>query len=199
MTESSSLAPQGSDQPISDVADKLAPRQASLGFLLSHPAHAVALGFGAGLAPRAAGTVGTLWSWALYLVLQSLGLTAAHWGWIILASLPLGVWVCARTARDLRVADPGCIVWDEFVAFWLVLWLTMPMGFWGQLVAFGLFRYFDAAKPGPVGWADRLFHGVDPATDRLAWLKSGLGIMLDDLVAAACTLLVMALAVRWMA
>jgi hypothetical protein len=49
----------------------------------------------------------------------------------------------------MGVADPGSIVWDEIVAFWMVLWLAMPMGFWGQLAAFALFRYFDAAKPGP--------------------------------------------------
>ncbi|MCB1999169.1 MAG: phosphatidylglycerophosphatase A, partial [Rhodoferax sp.] len=86
----------------------------------------------------------------------------------------------------------GSIVWDEIAAFWLVLWLVMPAGFVAQLVAFVLFRVFDAAKPGPVGWADRLFHGVNPATDPAAWRKAGLGIMLDDLVAAFCTLLVIA-------
>jgi hypothetical protein len=62
-------------------------------------------------------------------------------------------------ARNMRVADPGHIVWDEIVAIWIVLWLAMPMGFAGQLVAFALFRYFDAAKPGPVAWADQLFKG----------------------------------------
>jgi len=96
----------------------------------------------------------------------------------------------------MRVLDPGSIVWDEIAAFWLVLWLVMPAGWLAQLVTFGLFRYFDAAKPGPVGWADRLFHGVDVASDPTAWEKAGLGIMLDDLVAAGCTLLVIA-AWRW--
>jgi phosphatidylglycerophosphatase A len=92
----------------------------------------------------------------------------------------------------MRVLDPGSIVWDEIAAFWLVLWLVTPTGWVGQLLAFALFRYFDAAKPGPVGWADRLFHGVNPATDPGAWRKAGLGIMLDDFVAAACALLVIA-------
>ena len=60
------------------------------------------------------------------------------------------------------------------------------------MVAFLLFRFFDAVKPGPVGWADQLFHGVNPATDPAAWRKAGFGIMLDDLVAAACALFVVA-------
>ena len=57
-----------------------------------------------------------------------------------------------------------------------------------QLLAFALFRFFDAAKPGPVGWADSLFHGF-------GW-RGGLGIVFDDLVAAFCTLLVLALGQR---
>jgi phosphatidylglycerophosphatase A len=93
----------------------------------------------------------------------------------------------------MGVLDPGNIVIDEIVAFWIVLWLVLPAGLWGQVVAFALFRYFDAAKPGPVAWADRLFHGVNVQTDRHAWSKAGFGIMLDDLVAAACALLVVAL------
>jgi phosphatidylglycerophosphatase A len=93
----------------------------------------------------------------------------------------------------MGVLDPGSVVWDEVVAFWLVLWLVAPASLAAQAVAFGLFRFFDAVKPGPVGWADRLFHNIDPATDRWAWHKAGWGIMLDDLVAAFCTLLTIAL------
>jgi phosphatidylglycerophosphatase A len=84
----------------------------------------------------------------------------------------------------MGVADPGSIVWDEVAAFWLVLWLVMPAGWLGQLVAFALFRFFDAAKPGPVAWADSRFKGF-------GW-RGGFGIMADDLVAAFCTLLVIA-------
>ena len=79
------------------------------------------------------------------------------------------------------------------MAFWLVLWLVTPTSLVGQALAFGLFRYFDAAKPGPVGWADRLFHGLQADTDRFVWTKAGWGIMLDDLVAAGCTLMVIAI------
>ncbi|MDH1701327.1 MULTISPECIES: phosphatidylglycerophosphatase A [Comamonas] len=151
--------------------------------MMAHPAHLIALGFGSGLGRIAPGTVGTLWGWLSFLVLQ-LWLTPAQIGWLLLASLFVGWWACTVTARHLRVADPGHIVWDEVLAMWIILWLTMPMGFWGQLAAFVLFRFFDAAKPQPVKWADRLFKGF-------GW-KGGWGIMFDDLVAAFCTLLVMA-------
>ena len=155
-----------------------------------HPARLIALGFGSGLSPRAPGTVGTLWAWVAYLVASG-WLSTAQWGWLIAASLPLGWWACTRCAQHLGLADPGAIVWDEILAFWLVLWLIMPAGFWAQAAAFGLFRYFDAAKPGPVGWADRLYK-LQPG-QAIGW-RQGWGILFDDLVAALCTLLVIALA-----
>jgi phosphatidylglycerophosphatase A len=153
-------------------------------FLLAHPAHFIALGFGAGLSRVAPGTVGTLWAWLAYLVLQQ-WLAPAVIGLVIAAGTVVGWWACTVTARHMRVADPGSIVWDEVLAFWLVLWLAMPMGWWGQFVAFALFRFFDAAKPGPVAWADSLFKGF-------GW-RGGWGILWDDFVAAFCTLLVIAL------
>jgi phosphatidylglycerophosphatase A len=128
--------------------------------------------------------VGTLWAWASFSVLH-LYFDAVQLAWLIGLSLPLGWWACTVTARNLGVSDPGHIVWDEIVAFWLVLWLLLPAGFWAQFWAFVLFRFFDAAKPGPVGWADKSFKGF-------GW-RGGFGIMFDDLVAAFCTLLVIAL------
>ena len=182
--------PQAASQ--SAGTETLAPRRPTAKFLLAHPAHFIALGFGSGLSPVVPGTAGTLWAWLSFLLLQR-WLSPAEIGWLIAVSLPVGWWACTTTARSMRVLDPASIVWDEVVAFWAVLWLVMPTGFLGQAIAFGLFRYFDAAKPGPVGWADRLSHGVDPATDRHGWTWAGFGIMADDLVAAGCTLLVIAL------
>ncbi|NML85579.1 phosphatidylglycerophosphatase A [Polaromonas sp.] len=182
--------------PFSPAPVSLAPVRPTARFMLTHPAHFIALGFGSGLSPVAPGTAGTLWGWLSFLVLQQ-WLSAAQLGWLIAASIPVGWWVCTVTARNMRVLDPGSIVWDEIAAFWLVLWLVMPTGLTGQAVAFALFRYFDAAKPGPVGWADQLSHGVNPATDRHAWSWAGFGIMFDDLVAAGCTLLVIALWRFW--
>ncbi|WP_218241457.1 phosphatidylglycerophosphatase A family protein [Comamonas fluminis] len=156
----------------------------SVKFMLQHPAHMIALGFGSGLPRIAPGTVGTLWAWLAFLVLQ-LWLDKTQIGWLIAASIPIGWWACTVTAQHMRVADPGHIVWDEVVAMWIILWLCMPMGFWGQLVCFALFRFFDAAKPQPIKWADQLFKGFGP--------RGGWGIMWDDLVAAFCSLMVIAL------
>ena len=153
-------------------------------FMWSHPAHVLAMGFGSGLSPKAPGTVGTLWAWAAY-GLMNLFLTTSDIGSLIALSLPVGWWACTVTAQHMQVQDPSAIVWDEIVAFWLILWLWMPVGLWGQFIAFVLFRFFDAVKPGPVGWADRHFHG-------LGW-RGGWGIMFDDLVAAFCTLLCISL------
>ncbi len=163
----------------------------SVRFLLSHPAHWIALGFGSGLSRIAPGTAGTLWAWIAFIALSP-WMDDARWAWLIGVSLPVGWWACSVTARNMAVLDPGSIVWDEVVAFWLVLWLVMPTGLVGQVLAFGLFRFFDAVKPGPVGWADALYHHLDPASDRGAWRKAGFGIMFDDLVAAGCTVLVVA-------
>lgn len=173
-----------SELPAVSVAHPIRPTAA---FMLRHPAHAIALGFGSGLAPKAPGTVGSLWGWASWLLIQnsfSLTTQAA----LILVSLLIGWWACTLTARHMGVSDPGAIVWDEIVAMWLILFLLMPAGFMAQLSAFLLFRFFDAVKPGPVAWADRLFKGF-------GW-RGGWGILFDDLVAAFCTLMVLALW-RW--
>ncbi len=165
-----------------------APLRPTANFMWQHPARWLALGFGSGLSRVAPGTVGTLWAWVAFIVLSP-WMDDLRWAVLIALSLPVGVWACARTADDMGLVDPGAIVWDEIVAFWIVLWLITPAGFWAQAAAFALFRYFDAAKPGPVGWADRLLEHREES-----WAR-GLGILFDDLVAAACTLFVYAVAV----
>ena len=174
------------EQPPASTAQP--PRRPTAAFMLRHPARWLALGFGSGLSRIAPGTVGTLWGWVSFVALSP-WMTDLRWAVLIAVSLPVGVWACARTADDLGLADPGAIVWDEIVAFWIVLWLVTPAGFWAQAAAFGLFRYFDAAKPGPVGWADRLLE------HRGASWARGAGILFDDLVAAGCTVFVYAVAV----
>lgn len=166
-----------------------APERPTAAFLLRHPAHWIALGFGSGLSPKAPGTVGTLWAWVAFLLLDR-WLDASGWALAIVVSLLVGQWACTLTARHMGVADPGAIVWDEIVAFWIVLWLVMPAPWWTQLAAFALFRVFDAAKPGPVGWADKRFK-LRPG-QAIGW-RQGFGILFDDLVAAGCTLLCIAL------
>jgi phosphatidylglycerophosphatase A len=171
--------------PLEPHGGATAARSATLAFMGRHPSRWIALGLGSGLARHAPGTVGTLWSWAVFLVLDR-WLDAGGWGVLIAVSLVVGTWACLRTAQDLGQADPGCIVWDEIVSFWIVLWLVMPAGFVAQAVAFVLFRAFDALKPGPIGYVDRRFK-------RATGWRQGVGILADDLVAALCTLLVIAL------
>ncbi len=149
-----------------------------LRFALAHPARLVALGFGAGLIPFAPGTFGTLLALPLYAALHRL-LTPDDF-LIVLAFLYLaGVWVCDKAGRDLGVEDHQAIVWDEVVAFLLVLFFTPATLLW-QATAFVLFRLFDILKPGPIRSIERMFRG-------------GFGVMVDDLVAAFFTLLCLAL------
>jgi phosphatidylglycerophosphatase A len=157
-------------------------------FVLGHPAHAIALGFGSGLAPMAAGTFGTLFAWLTYDLFLA-GLGTAAMAFVLLAAFAVGWWACTVTARHLDQTDPAPIVWDEVLAFWLVLWLLMPASWLAQAIAFVLFRVFDAAKPGPVAWADQRFKGRRSAP--IGWAQ-GFGILFDDLVAALCTLVVVA-------
>ncbi len=184
------------DIPYRDTPAARPPVAPSGHFMMGHPARVLALGFGSGLSPVAPGTAGTLWAWGLFALLQP-RMTDTQWGVLIGLSIVAGWWACTLTAKHMRVLDPSSVVWDEIAAFWLVLWLVSPTSFTGQLVAFALFRFFDAVKPGPVGWADQLFHNVDPSRDPAAWRKAGWGIMLDDLVAAFCTLLVIAVWRAW--
>jgi len=129
-----------------------APVRANGAFMVRHPAHVLALGFGSGLSPVAPGTVGTLWAWLAFLAITTLAQpTDLQWGLLIAASLLAGWWASVVTARNLGVADPGAVVIDEIAAFWLVLWLLAPAGWATQLVAFGLFRF--STRPSPARWA----------------------------------------------
>jgi phosphatidylglycerophosphatase A len=164
-------------------------KQPSLRFLFSHPAHAIALGLGSGLSPLAPGTAGTLWAWAAFAVMHT-WLSDFQWASLLVISGLIGWWACTVTAQHLGRSDPGAIVWDEIWCFLIVLWLLNPSSFTAQCAAFALFRFFDAVKPGPVAWADALFKAPDATP--IGW-RQGLGIVLDDVVAAFCTLFVLAL------
>ncbi|MFZ9734755.1 MAG: phosphatidylglycerophosphatase A [Burkholderiaceae bacterium] len=166
---------------------------------LRHPAHFLALGAGSGLTPFGPGTAGTLWAWMSFVVMDFLFQAWVIW-LVIAVSLPLGVWASGRTAAALGVSDHSSIVVDEIVAFWLVLaflprpadpglvlgtngLVAAPNFFWLSLWAFALFRFFDIAKPPPIRWIDRT-------------IKSGWGVMADDLVAAGMTLFALAILFR---
>ncbi|BAL26597.1 phosphatidylglycerophosphatase A [Azoarcus sp. KH32C] len=155
--------------------------QPTFRLLFSHPAHFISLGFGSGLSPRAPGTAGTLAAWLLYPLVRT---PISDFVFLVLLAsfFVAGIIAADRTGRALGVPDHGAIVWDEIVAFWLVLFFT-PAGLIWQAVAFALFRFFDIVKPPPVRWADRR-------------VKGGFGVMLDDLIAAGYAILVLAILVR---
>ncbi len=142
-----------------------------------HPRRLLACGLGLGLSPRAPGTCGTLLGVLLYLPAAHLPLPVYLLALAALAGI--GVWICGRTAEELADHDPSAIVWDEVIGF-LTAMIAAPAG-WVWLVAgFVLFRFFDIAKPWPVRAAERL--------------PGGLGILLDDVVAGALSLVVLQLA-----
>ncbi|HXA47511.1 MAG TPA: phosphatidylglycerophosphatase A, partial [Burkholderiaceae bacterium] len=158
-------------------------RRPTVRFMLGHPAHILAQGFGSGLSPIMPGTAGTLFAWASYVTLTARWpafFTPFNWLIIVLVGFVIGVWTCDKTGRDLGVADHGSMVWDEIIAFWLVLLLLMPASVGTQCWAFFWFRFFDMVKPPPIGYFDKHF-------------KGGFGVMWDDIVAAFYALLVFAL------
>jgi len=155
----------------------------------------MAFGFGSGLSPFAPGTAGTLWAWAAFL-LGEYFLSTEDFLWLIAGGFLLGCWICGQVSEELGKKDFGGIVWDEVVAFWLVLIVIMPTNIWMQMTAFGLFRFFDAVKPGPIGMIDRYFKNQEDdheASNLFQIIWRGFGIMVDDLAAAFFTLLALAL------
>jgi phosphatidylglycerophosphatase A len=137
---------------------------------LRDPVHFVAFGFGAGLLPRAPGTWGSL-----------VGLAAAWWlldlpwPWrilIVAAVIAAGIWICGESARRLRKHDDQRIVFDEIAGVLLTALAVTEKSLVALALVFVFFRIFDILKPWPI-------RDVDHS------LKGGLGIMLDDLIAAA--------------
>ena len=135
--------------------------------ILCNPIFLLAFGFGSGFAPKAPGTAGTLLAVLIHLILVNL----PPWihGTIIFAAFFIGIWICGRTAEYLGVHDHEGIVWDEFVGYWVMMFMVPSSWLW---VSFGfvLFRILDIFKPWPISVVDRQVGG-------------GLGIMLDDLIA----------------
>lgn len=164
-------------------------------WMVQRLSRSLAFGFGSGLSPTAPGTVGTLWAWAIFLVAQHfLGMNSILWA-VDVGAL-LGCWICGQVSEELGRKDFGGIVWDEMIAFWLVLICITPASIWMQAWAFGLFRLFDVAKPGPIGWIDRYFKNqksdnAHSSFSQILW--RGFGIMIDDVAAAIFTIFGVAL------
>ncbi len=166
----------------------------SLRFLFSHPAHFVACGLGSGLSPFAPGTAGTAFAWATFPLLRLVYPGDPNFALFLFFMFGFGVWCAHLTGKHLGVVDHGAIVWDEIVPFWAVLlfvpaavvstphgvYLSYPGLAW-QTAAFLLFRFYDIVKPPPANWFD-------------SQVKNGFGVMMDDVIAAAYTVLTLAIA-----
>jgi phosphatidylglycerophosphatase A len=144
-----------------------------------HPAHLIATWFGCGLLPKAPGTWGSAaalpFAWGLYLLGGAWALLAAS-GLCFLA----GWWASSVYVRKTGIADPSEVVIDEVAGQWLVL-AAVPADPVLYALGFLVFRVLDIAKPWPASWADRHIEG-------------GLGVMADDMLAAAYGALLMAMA-----
>jgi phosphatidylglycerophosphatase A len=156
------------------VQDSKALRKVALGT----PSGLLAFGFGSGLSPFAPGTMGTLVAIPFTFLLKGLG-DAGFWLALVLLFL-LGVKVCGHVSKKLGVHDHGGIVWDEMVGYWLAV-AFVPLQWQWMLAAFLLFRFFDIFKPWPIRQIDREISG-------------GFGIMVDDVVAALFTIVLLAVA-----
>ena len=149
--------------------------------VLTDPVHILAFGFGTGLAPKAPGTVGSLPGILLFWLTMDYGLYV-QLGVVVFATLA-GIWICGESARRIGVHDHGGIVWDEIVGMYLTL-MVAPFSVTGWVFAFVLFRFMDIVKPWPIRDLDHR-------------LKGGVGIMLDDLVAALYAAILLAF-YRWL-
>ena len=145
--------------------------------VLTDPVNFLAFGFGTGLAPVAPGTFGSLPGVLLFWLTLDFGLYVQLG--VAVALVVAGVWICGESARRIGVHDHGGIVWDEIAGMYIPLFLA-PVTAPGFVVAFLLFRAADIVKPWPIRDLDHRIHG-------------GLGIMLDDLVAALYAALLLAL------
>lgn len=130
--------------------------------------YVLAVGFGLGLAPAAPGTFGSLLGPPLVWLVQNCGIPLPGQTAVAVVLILLGAPICRIGAEVLGKKDPGAVVYDEIVSFFLVF-AAVPVTWLTALLGFGLFRLFDITKP----WPARQFES----------LPAGWGIMADDLVA----------------
>jgi phosphatidylglycerophosphatase A len=137
--------------------------------ILRDPVHFLAFGFGAGLAPRAPGTAGSIVGIVAAWWLLDLSLVARVG--VVLAVIVAGVFICGESARRLARHDDQRIVLDEIAGVLSTALAVAEKSAFALLLVFVFFRLFDIWKPWPIRDVDHRLHG-------------GTGIMLDDLMAA---------------
>lgn len=155
----------------------------TFGELIKRPVCLLGLGFGAGLAPFAPGTFGTLLALPIYYLMQDLSLFS--YLAITIAAFIGGIWICQQTADWLAADDPAAVVWDEIVGYMITM-IAAPPGWQWMLAGLVLFRLFDIWKPWPISWADNKLHG-------------GLGMMADDVIAGVFAIIIIQVSVIYLA
>ena len=103
---------------------------------------------------------------------------------IVVCGLLFGIFCCGYTARILNVHDHNSIVWDEIIGYMITMFMVPKEWIW-ILTGFILFRIFDILKPWPISFIDRR-------------IESGLGIMLDDVIAAFFSLAIIQIAIYFL-
>lgn len=143
-----------------------------------------AFGFGTGLANIAPGTVGTLAALPIYALIYQT--SPFIYGSICLLLFIIGLPLCGKVADEIGIPDYKGIVWDEIVGYLVTLFMV-PVSLETLVAGFLLFRLFDIVKPPPINWVEKQVEG-------------GLGIMIDDILAAipACLILHLLLWLHWL-
>jgi phosphatidylglycerophosphatase A len=150
--------------------------------IMTDPVLFLAFGFGSGLAKKAPGTCGTVAAIPVYYLFAQTN--SLIYGILTIIATVAGIWICDVAAKKLDEHDFGGIVWDEVAGYLITMWFV-PFSWQAMLAGFILFRIFDILKPWPIKWIDQQVHG-------------GLGIMLDDVLAAVFAGLLLLLATRYL-
>jgi phosphatidylglycerophosphatase A len=158
-------------------------------FMLKKFSRIVAFGFGSGLSAIMPGTVGTFFALIAFNLLHLQSLSLVSFSLVFCLLLWLGSWACNQTQHSLGKQDSGYIVFDEWLSIWLCLWVLsngLPLSLGQQLIIFFVFRCFDILKPFPIKYVESYFkQKVKPNS-----LTSGFGVMIDDVLAAIYTILI---------
>lgn len=151
-------------------------------WICKKPERLVSFGFGSGLIRPGSGTWGTVFAWLLWYIIPWYLMSNFVALLIVLSGFIYGCIACKKVDNELGAHDHVGIVWDEIISFIIVL-LIVPSSFYVQFMSFIVFRFFDTVKPYPINKIDKE-------------ISSGIGIMLDDLIAAFYTILIVTLICR---
>ncbi|EKD44859.1 MAG: hypothetical protein ACD_70C00203G0002 [uncultured bacterium] len=142
----------------------------------TNPIHFIACGFGIGSFPFFPGTLATLAAIPFTIIMLS-HLTIILYFIVCAVLFFVGVYCCGVTNRDFKTDDHPTACFDEIATFPIVM-AGVPCTWYFLLIGFLLFRFFDIVKPFPICWIDQNIHG-------------GIGVMLDDLLAAIFSLVIL--------